>query len=138
MDEPYLLDDQVGFILRRASQRHAGLFADAMEHGLTPTQFAALAKLHEMGPSTQNHLGRMTAMDAATIKGVVDRLRKQDLVCTRADPSDGRRMLVALTGHGEDIIADVIPLAREITEQTLKPLNKRDREAFLRLLRKLC
>ena len=33
-----------------------------------------LAKLLEVGPCSQNHLGRLIYLDAATIKGVVDRL----------------------------------------------------------------
>src|SRR5206468_1789491 len=41
----YRLDDQVGFVLRQAQQRHTALFASLMIEGLTPTQWAALAKL---------------------------------------------------------------------------------------------
>ena len=70
----YMLDEQVGFLLRRVSQRHLGIFAERIPD-LTATQFAALAKLCEVGPVSQNELGRRTAMDAATIKGVIDRLR---------------------------------------------------------------
>ena len=69
-----MLDDQVGFVLRQAQQRHTTIFAAEMIEGLTPTQWAALAKLREVGACSQNHLGRLTAMDAATIKGVIDRL----------------------------------------------------------------
>ena len=63
----YKLDDQVGFVLRQAQQRHAALFASLMIEGLTPTQWAALSKLAEIGATSQNRLGRLTAMDAATI-----------------------------------------------------------------------
>src|ERR1700722_10722267 len=73
-EEPYVLDEQVGFALRQAQQRHTTIFAAKMIEDLTPTQWAALAKLREVGDCSQNHLGRLTAMDAATIKGVVDRL----------------------------------------------------------------
>jgi hypothetical protein len=73
-EEPYVLDEQVGFALRQAQQRHTTIFAAKMIEDLTPTQWAALAKLRELGDCSQNHLGRLTAMDAATIKGVVDRL----------------------------------------------------------------
>ena len=66
-EEPYVLDDQVGFVLRQAQQRHTTIFATEMIEGLTPTQWAALAKLRECGPCSQNHLGRLTAMDAATM-----------------------------------------------------------------------
>ena len=72
----YVLDDQVGFLLRVALQRHTAIFTTRMIEGLTQTQFAALAKLHEVGPCSQNHLGRLIYLDAATIKGVVDRLAR--------------------------------------------------------------
>ena len=68
--ERYILDDQVGFLLRQAQQRHTTIFAAEMIESLTPTQWAALAKLREVGDCSQNHLGRLTAMDAATIKGL--------------------------------------------------------------------
>ena len=74
-EEVYRLDDQIGFLLRRANQRHLSLFAEVIPE-LTTTQLAALAKLHEQGAMSQNQLGRATAMDAATIKGVVGRLER--------------------------------------------------------------
>ena len=95
----YRLDEQVGFLLRQASQRHATLFA-ARLGDITPTQWAALSKLHEVGPTSQNLLGRLTAMDAATIKGVADRLMKRGFVRSEADDADARRRLLALTAAG--------------------------------------
>ena len=87
-------------MLRQAQQRHTTIFAAEMIEGLTPTQWAALAKLREVGACSQNHLGRLTAMDAATIKGVIDRLTARGFTATRPDPRDGRRLLVALTPAG--------------------------------------
>src|SRR5271155_1555391 len=92
--KPYHLDEQIGFILRQVSQRHAALFSAGIGDDLTATQWAVLAKLQERGPCSQNRLGRRTAMDAATIKGVVDRLGKRGLIETRPDPEDGRRLEV--------------------------------------------
>ena len=40
----YRLDDQVGFLLRVAMQRHTSIFMSKIVKGLTQTQFAALAK----------------------------------------------------------------------------------------------
>ena len=77
----YRLDDQIGYVLRRVTQRHLAIFAAAIPE-VTTTQFAVLARLAEIGPQSQNHLGRETAMDAATIKGVVDRLARLGLVTT--------------------------------------------------------
>ena len=87
----YNLDEQVGFILRQVWQRHAAIFAREIGINLTPTQWAALAKLAETGPCSQNLLGRLTAMDVATIKGVIDRLTARGLTETSPDLEDGRR-----------------------------------------------
>ena len=89
----YRLEDQVGFYLRRAGQRHAAIFAGHMADELTPTQWAALVKLAEHHSVSQNLLGRETAMDAATIKGVVDRLSKRGFVATSPDPEASRTPL---------------------------------------------
>src|SRR3954467_7619767 len=75
----YILDEQIGFILRQVWQRHATIFAKEIGINLTAAQWAALAKLTETGPCSQNLLGRLTAMDVATIKGVIDRLTARGL-----------------------------------------------------------
>jgi DNA-binding MarR family transcriptional regulator len=135
--ESYRLDDQVGFLLRRATQRHVAIFTERLGVGLTPTQWAALAKLYEEGPSSQNLLGRNTAMDAATIKGVVDRLTSRHLIETSGDPADGRRRVVALTGEGRRLVEAALAAAVAISEETLAPLAPAERVELLRLLRRL-
>ena len=134
----YRLDDQVGFVLRQALQRHAGIFATGMDGEVTATQWAALAKLDESGPLSQNLLGRMVAMDAATIKGVIDRLSARGLTETRPDATDRRRHLVALTTAGETVVRRLIPHAVRITEDTLAPLDAEERAALAALLAKIC
>ncbi len=135
-DAAYRLDEQVGFILRRVQQRHLGIFAAAIAD-LTPTQFAALAKLCERGAASQNALGRATAMDAATIKGVVDRLRSRGLVTARPDPADQRRVILTATDAGRQAFARLAPRAHEITDETLAPLTIPERLMLLALLEKL-
>jgi len=133
----YRLDEQVGFLLRRVAQRHVSIFAEHMGEDITPTRWAVLAKLHEAGPSSQNRLGRSTAMDVATIKGVVDRLLGRGLIETQSDPRDGRCRVVALTESGCRLVERTIDDALAITRQTLDPLTQPQRMALLALLRKL-
>lgn len=137
LDETYRLDTQAGFLLRQAQQRHTAIFAEHMVEGLTPTQFAALAKLHELGAVTQNRLGRLTAMDAATIKGVIDRLKERGFAETRRDPTDGRRLLVDLTATGREAATDAVEAGHRITDETLEPLSAAERKRFLELLEKI-
>lgn len=135
-DTSYILDDQIGFVLRRVSQRHLAIFAEAIPD-LTTTQFATLAKLAEHGPLSQNHLGRVTAMDAATIKGVVDRLRRVGLIATTADPDDRRRLTVALTAEGRQLFENSVEPALAVSARTLTPLAPEDRARLMEFLLKL-
>ena len=103
VDEGYHLQDQVGFILRKASQRHIAIFARHIDD-LTPPQFAALAKLAEIGETSQNQLGAQIAMDAATIKGVIDRLKARGTPFAPSPPATYYEMLEErLPGHGEPV-----------------------------------
>jgi MarR family transcriptional regulator, lower aerobic nicotinate degradation pathway regulator len=133
----YVLEEQIGFILRQVWQRHATIFAREIGINLTPTQWAALAKLAEAGPCSQNQLGRLTAMDVATIKGVIDRLTARGLTETSADTEDGRRLLVSLTRAGQQLAEKAVPNALLITRETLAPLDARERETLVALLAKL-
>jgi DNA-binding MarR family transcriptional regulator len=132
----YRLEDQVGFLLRRVNQRHLAVFAAVIPE-VTTTQLAAMAKLAELGPMSQNQLGRVTAMDAATIKGVVGRLVTRRLVTTAPSEEDRRRLIVDLTPEGRVLFDSLRALGREATERTLSPLSPAERERFLALLRRL-
>ncbi len=133
----YVLEEQIGFILRQVWQRHATIFAREIGINLTPTQWAALTKLSETGPCSQNQLGRLTAMDVATIKGVIDRLSARGLTETSADPEDGRRLLVNLTRAGQQLAEKAEPNALAITRETLAPLDFSEQEILVTLLSKL-
>jgi DNA-binding MarR family transcriptional regulator len=131
-----VLDDQIGYKLRLANQRHLDIFSRQMPE-LTPTQFSILVRLHEVGELSQNHLGRLVAMDAATTKGVIERLVKKGLLETRPSTTDRRRVQVSLTGEGERTIQPAIEKGKSITEKTLERLSHQERDRLLELLGKV-
>lgn len=134
----YVLDEQIGFILRKAHQRASEIFGTVMSRfEVTPMQFAALAKLHEVGEASQNHLGRMTAMDPATILGVVNRLKNRGLVNQRVDPNDGRMILLSLSDEGRAVITAMEQAGLEVSRRTLEPLGERDARRLLDLLSRI-
>lgn len=134
--EGYRLDEQVGYLLRKANQRHLAIFAKAIPD-LTPPQFAALARLAEIGQASQNQLGQSIAMDAATIKGVIDRLKVRGLVELSNHGSDRRRRVVSLTAAGRATVEALLPLGGAVSDETLAPLNPREAATLLRLLARL-
>ncbi|MBU0584323.1 MAG: MarR family transcriptional regulator [Alphaproteobacteria bacterium] len=134
--ETYRLQDQIGFILRKAHQRHVSIFASHIAD-LTPPQFAALAKLADVGETSQNQLGQLIAMDAATVKGVIDRLKARGLVKLTRHEVDKRRLLVSLTPEGRDAVARLVPAAERITAETVAPLTAKEAATLMKLLAKL-
>jgi DNA-binding MarR family transcriptional regulator len=135
----YVLERQIGHLLRRAHQRATAIFlAELGEgHGVTPTQFAALVKLRDLGAQSQNELGRRIAMDPATIQGVIRRLAARRLIELSADAGDRRRTTLRLTERGLALVERTIPLGLRVTAKTLAPLTASERARFLRLLARL-
>ena len=133
----YVLDEQVGYMLRRAYQRNSLIFSELVPGGLTTTQFSVLYRLGTQGAMSQNMLGRSVEMDGATTKGVVDRLAQRGLLATAPDPADRRRRTVSLTPEGAAVLAGAIAAAKEVTRTTLAPLRPAERKTFLRLLARL-
>lgn len=134
----YHVEEQIGFLLRKAHQRASSIFQSQFgDHQVTPTQFSAMCKLRDEGEISQNHLGRLTAMDPATIQGVSRRLIERGMVKTRADDNDKRRMLLALTDQGREVIDSLVDKGRFVTKKTLSPLNEEEQRQLLGLLGKI-
>ena len=104
---------------------------------MTPTQFSILARLYEVGEISQNQLGRLVAMDAATTKGVISRLLEKQLVVARVDPNDLRRRQISLTDAGREVTIASIEKAKKITAETAARLTERDVQRLLALLDKI-
>ncbi|MDU8929885.1 MarR family transcriptional regulator [Alisedimentitalea sp. MJ-SS2] len=136
-EKGYILDAQVGYLLRLASQRHAAIFQAHAVDGLTAQQFAALVRIGEVGQVSQNRLGRAAAMDVATIKGVVDRLRDKGLVNAEKDPEDKRRVLISLSPAGSALLEAMTAQGHRISRETLEPLTEEESATLLELLRRL-
>jgi DNA-binding MarR family transcriptional regulator len=134
----FTLDDQIGHVLRRAYQAASAHLARRLKpYNLTPRQFAALARLREMGAAPQNRLGDAVDMPRANIHTMVERLGERGLVSATPDPADGRRRIVALTDAGRALVAELIVLDAASTEDALAPLDGRERETLYRLLRRI-
>ena len=134
----YVLEEQVGFLLRKVNQRASEIFQSVMsDFDVTPMQFAVLAKLDDIGPVSQNLLGRHVAMDPATIFGVVKRLAGRKLVHQFADGSDARLRLIELTDSGRDLVRRMKAIGTVVSQRTLDPLTQAEARSFLALLAKL-
>lgn len=138
LSDGYVLDEQIGFALRKAHQRHINIFTEDMGQILTPTQFSTLYRVVcTPGGQSQNALGRSVAMDAATTKGVVNRLEARGLILSNRDKQDRRRYVIEATPAGRAMIEECLPVMMDITEKTLARLTQAERRELLKLLGKI-
>lgn len=134
----YVLERQIGFLLRKAHQYATEVFTDEVgARGVTPQQFSVMLRLHERGEQSHAELGQANAMDPATTLGVVNRLAERGLVAVRKDPDDRRRRLVQLTVKGQEEAAVLRRHGPVITTRTLAGLTPEERETLAALLEKL-
>lgn len=135
----YEFSEQIGHLLRRAYQRHLAIFAQTIDDPqLTAVQFAVLSANRRLGPSSMSDLGKATAIDGATVRGIIERLQARGLVELQTNQDDRRKSVVELTERGRQLLDVTTPTAAHISELTMSDLNAVERVAVLYLLRKLC
>ena len=134
----YRFTDQVGHLLRRAYQRHVAIFQETVPDAqLTAAQFVVLCAVRERGRCQVNEIVDATAIDEASVRGIVERLKWRQLVIATHEPGDARRMEVALTPAGASIVEQTVPIAEQITELTFGDLDPVERATLVALLRKI-
>ncbi len=136
--ESFVLDESIGHLIRRAHQRASATFMTILaDHHFTPTQFLALARLRERGRRSQHRLGRLTAMDPATIQGVTRRLFDRGYIARTPDATDRRRMVLELTPEGHSVADRLLNGITAVNGQILAPLGPEEQEQFRSLLKRI-
>ncbi len=108
--------------------------------GLEIWEFDVLAALRRAGEPYElspGQLLRETHVTSGTMTNRVDRLAGRGLVERRADPDDGRAVIVRLTATGGALVDAALGDLLEAEQRMLAELRVADREALSVLLRKL-
>ncbi len=134
----YRFTDQIGHLLRRAYQRHVAIFQETVpDSQLTAAQFVVLCTLRDHGSCQIPRIVEATAIDEASVRGIVERLRWRGLLTATHEPGDARHTEVALTPTGRSLVEQTVPIAEQISELTFGDLTPDERATVVVLLRKL-
>jgi DNA-binding MarR family transcriptional regulator len=127
---------QIGFLTRKMYQKNQALWADLIGDEISSVQASVLVILMQKGPLSLAEAGRAAAMDPATTRGVVDRLKQRGLVSVGNDCKDRRKVIVKLKPKGRTVIETIQPLLPVVADATYAPLNVAERLALEFLLLK--
>src|SRR5437870_7349386 len=91
-------------LIRRVNRfQRAGDLEDATVGELTIAQLRVLFRLRNHGPITSGQLASGLGVTLPTVTSVIDRLVTRGLAERRDDPSDRRRVIVAITPPGQAV-----------------------------------
>lgn len=105
--------------------------------GVTAAQARVLAVMYESGDVSASELSSITAIDNATLTGILDRLEAMNAVNRLHDPSDRRSIRLRLTTDGERLAADIYSRVDPANKEFLANLTETETSMLEELLRRL-
>jgi DNA-binding MarR family transcriptional regulator len=120
----------------------ARLFAQALSErirplGLSTGPFPVLLELWREDGLTQSELVARLAVEQATMANTLTRMERDGLIVRRSHPEDGRAQVVRLTARGRALEGPATAAATEVNRGMLAGLSKRERDAFLAIMRRV-
>ncbi|CAB4894403.1 MAG: MarR family transcriptional regulator [Actinobacteria bacterium] len=99
----------LGFMLRRAQQRHLALWTQEVSAQVTGIQYSVLAVLDRLPKISQRELGEELDLERSTINDLVGRLEKSGLIRRSDDEVDRRRKVLEITAAGHGVLRELQP-----------------------------
>ena len=133
------LDDFLPYRLSVAANAVSDVIASSYQSkfGLSIPQWRLMAVLGEGGPMTPQGLCARTVMDKVTVSRAAAALHERRLVEREPNASDGRSHRVGLTTAGQDLYAQIAPLALAHEARLLEGFSPFERATMQNLLRRL-
>ena len=126
------------FLLKKLGMKVKERSYEAFEAiGMNPQHHAVLSVLEESARETQGTIADALGWDRSLLVGLLDELEERGYVERKRDTVDRRRHLVSLTPAGNDALAQMRTVAKQIEKEFLEPLDADERRALHELLLKL-
>jgi DNA-binding MarR family transcriptional regulator len=131
-------NDCIFHLLAKASQAGTRYWKKVVgDLGVTAVQAKVLAHMNNLDSINAGELGRMTALDSATLTGVLDRLEKMALISRTPTPEDRRVMSIRLSKQGKTLAGTLLERMPQANETFLASLTDAESSTLRQLLKQL-
>ena len=122
---------QLAVLASRVSREFSTLYKQ--KFGISVAEWRVVAHLSQEGSVSVREIHKRVDMDKSKVSRAASRLEQRGFVTKSANPDDGRLVSLALTESGQQMIAEMTPIAREFEASVLAELGD-DAEAFRGLI----
>lgn len=132
---PFTLEDFIPYKLAVASTRVSRRFEKIYQErfGLNMPEWRVLAHLSVSGKVSVREIHQRVDMDKSKISRAASRLEDRGLLNKDPHPTDRRLLELTLTAQGQQMVAELAPLAQDYQAELLADLGN-DAGEFSRLL----
>lgn len=109
----------------------------AKQYRLTGPQLVCLRYVRRHGPVTPSELAEAVSLSQATITGIIDRLHAQGLVTRDRSDEDRRRVIVALTDQGRQLVDSLPSPLQERFAKRLESLPEGNQQVIDEILKQI-
>lgn len=132
------LDSHLGYWLRMVSNAVSHSFARALEgEGVTVAEWILLRTLHDADEISPSRVANTLGMTKGAITKLADRLIDKGFAARKADLTDGRAQLLALTPRARKLVPKLAALADANDGAFFSSLKPSERAALEHALRKI-
>lgn len=107
------------------------------QRNLTMAQFTVLEALLHKGDLSIQALIDSVLSSSGNMTVVLRNLERRGWVARTKNPSDNRSYLICLTKTGRELILELFPKHMELVEESLAPLDEKEKETVIEILKKL-
>lgn len=133
-----ILWSRPGFLARRLHQINVAIFLSEFEEWkITPNQWGVLTVVASSPGLSHTEIAVQCGIDRVNVRDILIRLEEKGMVSQTRSAEDRRQSSAVITPHGQALLNELEPNVRRAHEILLSPLNAREKETFLKLLRRL-
>lgn len=127
-----------GFLARRLHQINVAIFLSEFdEWKITPNQWGVLTVIASSPRLSHTEIAVQCGIDRVNVRDILIRLEEKGLVSQTRSAKDRRQSAAVITTYGQSLLDQLEPNVRRAHEILLSPLDAREKETFLKLLRRI-
>tara|TARA_R110002110_G_scaffold192614_2_gene400817 strand:+ start:2645 stop:3130 length:486 start_codon:yes stop_codon:yes gene_type:complete len=105
--------------------------------GILISEWRVLANLGQFAPLSAAELAQYSSMDKVQISRTVSKMVRSGLITRQTDPGDNRAVILRLSGRGQELLEQIVPLALTWEAELLSDLDEQEITLLDNLLNRL-